>query len=125
MYYVDSQRTVTRRESSLIIPKRYVGDADFEGLSTARAQSTARLLSESTASLVATRPKGSVQKELITMMFESMLDSIVESWNVILPPKPEESSGNTDFGKSPSELTFTSKKKKSTGKYYIVRVITI
>lgn len=113
MYFVDSQRTVTRRESSLIIPKRYYAESDFEGLSTARAQSTARLLSESATSLTATRPNGSIQKELITMMFESMIDNIVESWEVIVPTKTEEVSPNMEFGKSPSELTVTSKRKKS------------
>ncbi|KAI8428004.1 hypothetical protein MSG28_002307 [Choristoneura fumiferana] len=112
MFYVDSQRTVTRRDSSLIVPERirlsHVGD---EGLSTARAQSTARLCSESTLSLIV-RPKGSVQKELVTMLFESMLDTIVDSWEVIVQQKAEESTPNMDFGKTASELTFSKKKGK-------------
>lgn len=112
MFYVDSQRTVTRRDSSLIVPERIrlsqVGD---EGLSTARALSTARLGSESTLSLIV-RPKGSVQKELVTMLFESMLDTIVESWEVIVQQKAEESTPNMDFAKTTSELTFSKKKGK-------------
>lgn len=116
MYYVDSQRTVTRRDSSLIISRRNIpGDerSEFETLSTAR-QSTIPLTSDSGVSLVS-RPRGSIQKELVTMLFESMLDSIVSSWEVIVPQKPEISSPNMEFGKTSSELTFTSKRKKSIG----------
>ncbi|KAI8428008.1 hypothetical protein MSG28_002307 [Choristoneura fumiferana] len=113
MFYVDSQRTVTRRDSSLIVPERirlsHVGD---EGLSTARAQSTARLCSESTLSLIV-RPKGSVQKELVTMLFESMLDTIVDSWEVIVQQKAEESTPNMDFGKTATKI---SKSKRSRSK---------
>lgn len=113
MYYVDSQRTVTRRDSSLIVSGKYTGNdrTEYEALSTARP-STIPLISDSGASLT-TRPKGSIQKEVVTMLFESMLDSIVSSWEVIVQQKPEESIPNIEFTKTPSELTFISKKKKS------------
>lgn len=115
MFYVDSQRTVTRRDSSLIVSKKHHGpDVDFDNWSTTQAQSTLPLTSDSTAS-IAPRPRGSVQKELITMMFESMLDSIVDSWEVI-QLKGEDSSPTIDFGKTGSDLTFASKKKKNNGK---------
>lgn len=110
MFYVDPQRTVTRRDSSLIMRKRQ--DVDIDTWSTLQAQSTAPLTSDSTASVVY-RPRGSVQKELVTMMFDSMLDSIVHSWETIDLPKPEESSPTLDFGKSGSEQTFSSKKKRT------------
>ncbi|XP_026727260.1 radial spoke head 10 homolog B-like isoform X2 [Trichoplusia ni] len=115
MFYVDSQRTVTRRDSSLIVSKKHQGpDVDFDNWSATQAQSTQPLNSESSASL-APRPRGSVQKELITMMFESMLDSIVDSWEVI-PLKGDDSTPTIDFGKTGSDLTFNSKKKKSNAK---------
>lgn len=121
MFYVDSQRTVTRRDSSLIVSKKHPGpDVDFDNWSATQAQSTQPLNSESSASL-APRPRGSVQKELITMMFESMLDSIVDSWEVI-PLKGDDSTPTIDFGKTGSDLTFNSKKKKSNGKliYFVL-----
>ncbi|XP_037297802.1 radial spoke head 10 homolog B isoform X2 [Manduca sexta] len=119
MYYVDLQKTVTRRESSLIASKKYLSTedrTDYDFMSTARGQSTARLTSDSASSVVGTRPKGSVENELVTMLFESMLDSIVESWEVIVQQKPEGSTPNMEFGKTVSELTIMSKKKKSIAK---------
>lgn len=118
MYYIDSQRTVTRRDSSLITTRRpsQILDPDWEGLSTARAPSTAHLISESSSSLIS-RAKGSVQKELVTMLFESMIDSIVESWDVIIQQKPEESQPN--IMKTASEVTFTSKRKKPAGTFIL------
>ncbi|XP_045521233.1 radial spoke head 10 homolog B-like [Pieris brassicae] len=109
MYYVDSQKTLTRRESSLVVEKDET-KSEYEALSTARGQSTARLVSESGASLIA-RQRGYVQRELVTVLFESMLDHIVESWSVIEPPKPEE--GPTEFPRTASELTLPGKKKKA------------
>lgn len=116
MYYVDSQRTATRRDSSLIVSRRYLGDDrnEYDTISTTRGPSTIPLTSDSGASLTM-RPKGSTQKELVTMLFESMLDSIVSSWEVITQQKPEESTPNMEFEKTASELTFISKKKKSNG----------
>lgn len=104
MYYVDSQRTFTRRESSLITHRPF-----SEGYDT--AHSTAKIQSESTTSLPPRQPRpyGSVRTELVTMMFESMLDCIVESWDVIVPSVKQE---EPDITKTPSEQTFTSKKTK-------------
>lgn len=114
MFYVDSQRTVTRRDSSLIVIKKHGVDVDFDTWSTTQGQSTLPFTSESTGSMPP-RPRGSVRKELITMMFESMLDSIVDSWDIILPLKAEDSSPAMDIGKTGSDLTFSSKKKKNFG----------
>ncbi|CAH0603064.1 unnamed protein product [Chrysodeixis includens] len=115
MFYVDSQRTVTRRDSSLIVSKKNnAQDVDFDTWSTTQGQPTLPLTSESAGSIVS-RPRGSVQKELITMMFESMLDSIVDSWEVI-PIKSDDSSPTIDLGKTGSDLTFTGKRKKGYAK---------
>lgn len=117
MYYLDSQRTLTRRDSSLIIPKRvYTNDFD-DWLSTAR-QSTARLISDSSTSISSPRPKGAIRKELVTMMFESMLGCIVKSWNVIEPPKRDIILG--EFPKSVSETTITGGKRKKQLSLYFV-----
>ncbi|KAM3964824.1 uncharacterized protein ACR2FA_001219 [Aphomia sociella] len=117
MFYIDSQRTVTRRDSSLLVHRKKshngLDKLDFETLSTTRGNSNLCLTSESGTSLFVTRPKGFVQRELVTAMFESMLDCIVQSWEVIIKQKPEESTPYMEFGKTPSELTFTSKKKKT------------
>ena len=88
MFYVDSQRTLTRRDSSLILPKRNGTDTDYE-TSTQAHMSNAALTNDSWIPEV-TPPKESIRKELITMMFESMLDCIVSSWETIMPPKDEE-----------------------------------
>ncbi|XP_045767087.1 radial spoke head 10 homolog B-like isoform X2 [Maniola jurtina] len=112
MYYIDSQRTLTRRDSSVIVPKAFIKD-DYEAMSTTRGPSTARLASDSRTSL-GHRPRGSVRKEIITILFESMLDSIVESWEVIEQRKTEEI--NIDIGKTPSDVTSTSKKKRPLAK---------
>lgn len=109
MYYIDSQRTLTRRESSVVVPRPFPRD-EFEALSSTRGQSTVRLVSDSGISL-GNRPRGSVRKEIITMLFESMLDNIVESWEVIEQRKNEEV--NIDIVKTPSDVTTASKKKKT------------
>nr|XP_026487571.1 radial spoke head 10 homolog B-like [Vanessa tameamea] len=90
MFYIDSQKTLTRRDSSLILTGSYTRNDhnEFELLNT-RVPSTGRLTSDSGVSL-AQRPKGSVRKEIITSLFESMLDNIVESWEVIGQRKNEE-----------------------------------
>lgn len=113
MYYVDSQRTLTRRDSSLVFSKKSELDEEFDVKSTARGPSTIRLTTDDSAhASVVIRPKGSVQKELVTLMFESMLDSIVESWQILTPLKQDENL--TKVEKTPSDLT--SKKKKTIGK---------
>ncbi|CAH0404892.1 unnamed protein product [Chilo suppressalis] len=112
MYYVDSQRALTRRESSLLTSRGTVGDdkTEYDVLSLAPPQLIFPLASESVVSDVV-RPKGSIRNELITMMFESMLDCIVESWTVIVPPKLE-GANQMQFEKTPSELTYTGRKKE-------------
>ncbi|XP_050361902.1 radial spoke head 10 homolog B-like [Nymphalis io] len=111
MYYIDSQRTLTRRDSSLILSGNYTrnDNNEFEFLNP-HVQSTGRLTSESGVSL-AQRPKGSVRKEIITSLFESMLDNIVESWEVIGPRKNEEFV--SELPKTPSEIICVGKKKKA------------
>lgn len=77
-----------------------------------RVQSTTQLTSDSAGSLAATQwPWGSVRREIVTSLFESMLDSIVDSWEVISPPKYDEFQANMEFGKTPSEITVGGKKK--------------
>ncbi|XP_032510661.2 radial spoke head 10 homolog B-like isoform X1 [Danaus plexippus] len=105
MFYIDSQRTVTRRDSSLI--SSYTYERNRDDLNSVREHLTSRHMSESVFS-AGNRPTGSVRKELITSLFESMLDSIVISWDVI-ERKTEEFT--LDFGKIPSDVTV--KKKKS------------
>ncbi|CAB3230938.1 unnamed protein product [Arctia plantaginis] len=115
MFYLDSQRTTTRRDSSLITNRK---NKDFDDISLYLGQPPCLYNIESSTSVVPARPKGSVQKELVTLMFESMLDSIVESWETIMPEKQEESYLNLDISKVPSE-TFTlstGKKKKASAK---------
>lgn len=116
MYYLDSQKTVTRRDSSLVAPTKLfqIGDdkyTDFDLVSSVQAPSTTRLTSESGASLVAPRIKGSVRKEVITSLFESMLESIVDSWEVIMQQKSEEIYSTHNA----SESNVTGKKKKPIG----------
>ncbi|KAJ0181931.1 hypothetical protein K1T71_002653 [Dendrolimus kikuchii] len=118
MYYIDSQRTLTRRESSLVSSyRKNLSDekTEFEIIATARGQSIAPPPCNSLTSFY-TRPKGSVQKELVTILLASMLECIVDSWEVIVVQKPEESTPNIDFGKSSSEATLTSKKRKNIAK---------
>lgn len=115
MFYLDSQRTTTRRDSSLITNRK---NKELDDVSLYLGQPPAIYNIESSTSVAPVRPKGSVQKELVTLMFESMLDSIVESWETIMPEKHEESYLNLDISKVPSE-TFTistGKKKKASGK---------
>uniref|UniRef100_A0A2H1X1H6 SFRICE_017857 n=1 Tax=Spodoptera frugiperda TaxID=7108 RepID=A0A2H1X1H6_SPOFR len=110
MFYVDSQRTVTRRESSLISRRRPGLEGDIDTWSTVRGPSTVPLNSDSSAS-ISTRPKGSIRRDIITMMFEAMLETIVESWETIAP-KGDDSS-RLDFGtKTASDTTFMGGKKK-------------
>lgn len=114
MFYVDSQKILTRRESSLVLPRYYNRNEDneLEILPSARVQSTAHLTGESGVAL-AQRPAGSVRKEIVTTLFESMLDNIVESWDVIEKPKNEDL--NSDLLKTPSDVISSSKKKKAAG----------
>ncbi|XP_063358797.1 radial spoke head 10 homolog B-like [Cydia amplana] len=105
MFYVDTQRTTTRRDSSLITTARTSSDRD--SLLTVRGQSSAHLGSENGNVATTVRPKGSVQKELVTLLFESMLKHIVVSWEVIKPEKP-----NLEIEKTISEVTIFSAKKK-------------
>ncbi|CAG4998671.1 unnamed protein product [Parnassius apollo] len=58
------------------------------------------------------RPKGSVQKEIVTYMFASMLNIIVESWEVIGQDKIEENYLNKEFENMSGSFIFPSKKKK-------------
>lgn len=109
MYYVDSQRTVSRRDSSLIINGGTRSDLDSGR--TVREQSMTHFISESDVS-IAYRPKGSVRKEIIISMFESLLESIVESWEVI--QKRQNETIPLDVSKTTSELIGI-KKKKSIG----------
>lgn len=112
MYYIDSQRTVTRRESSLVLsgvtPRS-------ERLHSACMHSTSHLISESGVSL-GHKARSSVRKEIITSLFESMLDNIVESWEVIEQRRFEVPS--SEVCKNTSELLGTSKRKKSIGLTY-------
>ncbi|KAL4712974.1 hypothetical protein ACJJTC_012044 [Scirpophaga incertulas] len=113
MYYINSQRNLTRRDSSLVVSRKYVSNedkGDLDTLTSARYPSTIQLTSES-GILLATRPKDSVRNEIITLMFESMLVSIVESWQVTGQSKCE-STPLMPYSKTPSELTISGKKKK-------------
>ncbi|XP_061707258.1 radial spoke head 10 homolog B-like [Cydia pomonella] len=105
MFYVDTQRTTTRRDSSLITTARTSPDRD--SLLTIRGHSSAHLGSDHGNLATTVRPKGSVQKELVTLLFESMLKHIVESWEVIEPEKL-----NSEIEKTFSEVTLFSAKKK-------------
>ncbi|XP_047544579.1 radial spoke head 10 homolog B-like [Vanessa atalanta] len=111
MFYIDSQKTLTRRDSSLILTGSHTRNDhnEFELLNT-HVPSTGRLTSDSGVSL-AQRPKGSVRKEIITALFESMLDNIVESWEIIGQRKNEEFV--SELPKTPSELIVVNKKKKT------------
>ncbi|XP_063618206.1 radial spoke head 10 homolog B-like [Cydia splendana] len=104
MFYVDTQRTITRRDSSLITTARTSPDRD--SLLTVRGNSSAHFGSDH-FNQTTVRPKGSVQKELVTLLFESMLKHIVVSWEVIEPEKP-----NSEIDKTISEVTVFSAKKK-------------
>ncbi|CAG9784330.1 unnamed protein product [Diatraea saccharalis] len=114
MYYVDSQRTLTRRESSLLTSRRTSDDdkTEYDVLSLAPPRSIYPLTTN-TASFEIMRPKGSFKNELVTMMFESMLDCIVDTWKVIVPPKVEEIIPQIPLEKTASETTFASRKRKS------------
>lgn len=121
MFYLDTQRTTTRRDSSLIATKKSFEDHqryELEGNnSTARGHPSAYATDgcDSNSVLAGFRPKGSVRKELVTLMFDSMLSYIVDSWEVIDPPKVSPTDA-ADLCKSPSDLTVTSRKRKSIGK---------
>ncbi|KAJ8726435.1 hypothetical protein PYW07_001133 [Mythimna separata] len=103
----ESARTVTRRSSSLITHN----ELDHETYSTTQGHvlSSGAFPMDSMVS-IPMRTKGCVRTELITMMFDSMLDCIVESWDTILPPDHRTS---LEFGKTLSDITVTSKKKKN------------
>ncbi|XP_063529646.1 uncharacterized protein LOC134740919 [Cydia strobilella] len=105
MFYVDSQRTTTRRDSSLITTART--SPDRESLLTIRGHSSLHFGSDHGNLATTVRPKGSVQKELVTLLFESMLKHIVVSWEVIEQEKP-----NSEIEKTISEVTVFSAKKK-------------
>ncbi|KAI5633946.1 hypothetical protein NE865_13312 [Phthorimaea operculella] len=92
MYYLDTQRTATRRDSSLITTGRRT---EYETPATTvrgGGASTTRLPT-ATESVYSLQPKqyGSVRKEIITVMFESMLDHIVDRWDVVKTSVPEDS----------------------------------
>ncbi|XP_068620832.1 radial spoke head 10 homolog B-like [Battus philenor] len=111
MRYVDSPRNITRRDSSLILTKRSISEVkSYGGNFMTSIQS---LTSESTTYMI-NRPKGTVQKEVITFLFNSMLDCIVETWDVTSKVRKEDSSINKDFRKI-SSATYQ-KRKKSLGK---------
>lgn len=111
MYYVDSQKNTSRRDSSLILSGVTVR-SDIESARTVREQSTTHFISESDVSL-GYRPKGSVRKEIIISLFESMLDNIIESWEVIQRRQTEATT--LEVSKTTSELMGFNKKKKSIG----------
>lgn len=114
MYRVESQKTL-HRESSLLLTKR------SEGISCDTYLTTRILIlnlnSESTIFLM-NRPKGSVQKEIVTYMFSSMLDSIVESWETVNQVKKEDSHNSIEMSKIASSI-FPPKRKRSIGKMQI------
>lgn len=117
MYYLDFQRTLTRRESSLISTyRKNIVDDNVESqiLSTSRGQCVAPPPCNSLTSFNG-RPKGSVRKDLVTLFFEAMLECIVDSWEVITMHKPEENTPSVEFSKISSETTFMSKKRKNNG----------
>lgn len=112
MFYVDPQRTATRRDSSLIA-KRYSQDLESRQSPSTRVTSTwvpstANLCTDSSISL-SCRPRGSVRTEIITLLFESMLNSIVKSWKTLETKVNEEE----DLSKALSDFSVTVKKKKS------------
>ncbi|XP_053606636.1 radial spoke head 10 homolog B-like isoform X2 [Plodia interpunctella] len=80
-------------------------------MSSTRGQSVIR--SDSAGSLSARCKPGTVEREIVTLMFNSMLGSIIESWDVIPPPKTDDPAQSMAIPKTASELTVTSKKKKA------------
>lgn len=82
MYYVDTQRSLTRRSSSLLATTvEWEQSFKDEMQSTTRGESATQF-SDGSANLP---PKGPVENELITILFENMLDCIIESWEPIVP----------------------------------------
>ncbi|XP_047987867.1 radial spoke head 10 homolog B-like [Leguminivora glycinivorella] len=104
MFYVDTQRTTTRRDSSLITTAR---SPDRDSLLSIRGQSSAHFGSDQGTLAAVVRPRGSVQRELVTSLFESNLKYIVDSWEIIEPEKP-----SSDIEKTGSEATLFPAKKK-------------
>lgn len=105
MYYVDTQRSLTRRSSSLLATTvEWEQSLKEEIQSTARGESTTQI-SEASANLP---PKGPVEKELIAVLFENMLGCVIESWEPILPAEenlptvcnPSEKLGSESIAKS-------------------------
>lgn len=105
MFYVDSQRTITRRDSSLITI-RQAQDSESRRPPSVRAPSTTNLYVDSMTSLSYRRP-GTVRTEIITLLFESMFDNIVKSWKTIKIIGTEDEYLN----KSLSDVTLAKKKK--------------
>ncbi|XP_013168167.1 PREDICTED: radial spoke head 10 homolog B-like [Papilio xuthus] len=115
MLFSDTPRSIaTRRDSSLILSRRSVSEARHIGGNLMSSKLSIAMGCDSTTFLMS-RPRGSVQKEIVTCLFNSMLDSIVESWEVISQVKKEESFGTKDFGKVTSSI-FPQKKKKNLAK---------
>lgn len=113
MFYLDTARTLTRRDSSLIISKQNLDEKlENDTLSTNRCPSTAQLTSDASPNINIRLP-GSVRKELITMMFNSMLQCVVKSWDVIQQKTDETNAPYVEPPRTASELTLTSKKRKS------------
>ncbi|CAK1603026.1 unnamed protein product [Parnassius mnemosyne] len=112
---MDSQRTtVTRLNSSLTLTKKPLFEdkrSYYDMPPRVGRYSSLALGSESGVSII-NRPKGSVQKEIVTYMFASMLNNIVESWEIIGQGKTEENYLNKEFGKISESFIFPSKKKK-------------
>lgn len=114
MYRVESQKTL-HRESSLLLTKR------SKGISCDAYLTTGKLilnLNNETTIFLMNRPKGSVQKEIVTQMFSSMLDSIVESWETVNQVKKEDSHNNIHLSKIASSI-LPPKRKRSIGKLQI------
>lgn len=88
MYFVDSQRTLTRRESSLLWSKQY-GTGTYDDTDEDTYSHSAYHLTSISGASITARTKGSVEKEIEILLFESMLTSIVESWEVIKEPKKD------------------------------------
>ncbi|XP_037976670.2 radial spoke head 10 homolog B isoform X2 [Plutella xylostella] len=85
MYYVDEQKTLTRRSSSLVVERiQEKRESEAQPQPSARVESTPRLQSESISS-ISFQPRIDVRTEIINKMFEAMLPHIIESWEVIKP----------------------------------------
>lgn len=112
MYYVDPQRTATRRDSSLVTirnaPDLESRQSPLVKVPVTLVPSTTNVFTESATSL-SCRPPGSVRTEIITILFDSMLNSIVKSWTTIEIKVNEE---EEESRISTSEQTLAARKKK-------------